>query len=242
MDVTFLGTGAALPTGDRYQAGLVVDGEDPLLIDCGAGVLQRLAQAGYDVTDVDTVLLTHHHLDHVADLPSLAKARWLADEPSMRIVGPPDTREYLESYLAIDDLPERLELTIDEREADAFALADYRIETCETVHSASGYAYRIDDALTISGDTEAADRIADFAGGTTLFHDCAYPDEDRSNHATPRALGDALADTDLDALYLTHLYPAAADAAEEMQRTVAEYVDTEVRIATDLATITVDAA
>jgi ribonuclease BN (tRNA processing enzyme) len=79
MEVTFLGTGSAMPTGDRAQTGLLVTHDDRrLLVDCGSGVLHRLAatETGYEA--VHTVLLTHLHLDHVSDLLPLLKARWLA--------------------------------------------------------------------------------------------------------------------------------------------------------------------
>jgi Metal-dependent hydrolases of the beta-lactamase superfamily III len=51
MEVTFLGTGSAMPTGDRAQTGLLVTHDDrTLLVDCGSGVLHRLAStdAGYE--------------------------------------------------------------------------------------------------------------------------------------------------------------------------------------------------
>lgn len=78
MEIPILGTGSALPSPARLQAGLVVTTDDTrLLVDCGGGVVHRLAQIGVDPRAIDGVLLTHHHLNHVADLPTLAKARVL---------------------------------------------------------------------------------------------------------------------------------------------------------------------
>lgn len=246
MDVTLLGTGSAVPTGDRYQTGIVVHDPSrstPLLIDCGAGTIHRLAQAGFDVTDIDTVLLTHHHLDHVADLPSLLKARWLRDAPTCTIVGPPGTREYLSSFLAIDQLMERLDVTFRERDSSRFNLRGFDIQTCVTAHSASGFAYRIEDAFTFSGDTEASASVARFADGSrVLVHDCAYFDEEETNHATPHQLGQTLADVDIEDLYLTHFYPDAASNAETIQRIVSEYVTATVHIPSDLETIDLGAS
>lgn len=243
MEVTLLGTGSAVPTGDRYQAGLVVEPTErsaPLLIDCGTGTIHRLAQAGYETTEFDTVLLTHHHLDHVADLPSLLKARWLCDEPDCTIVGPPGTREYLESFLAVDSLPERLDVTIRERDASRFTLTGFDIATCETEHSATGFAYRIDDEFTFSGDTEASEAVATFADGSSvLVHDCAYYDEEESNHATPHQLGRMLGDIDVDHLYLTHFYPKASANASEIRNIVSGYVTASVHIPEDLDTISI---
>ncbi|AWB27655.1 MBL fold metallo-hydrolase [Halococcoides cellulosivorans] len=241
MRVTLLGTGAALPAGDRYQASVLVEGEDrePLLVDCGAGTLHRLVQAGCAVSDVETILLTHHHLDHVADLPSLLKARWLDGSPTARIVGPPGTKAYLTEFLAIDEIPERVDLRIDEREGTTFDLAGYSIQTAQTTHSQAGFAYRIDDALTISGDTEATDAIAALAeGSSVLVQDCAFHD-DRESHGTPVGIARAYADLDVDRIYLTHLYPETAARAASIRSEIDGAVDATVHVGSDLETVTI---
>lgn len=245
MKITLLGTGAAVPTGDRYQAGLVVEpaaGGAPLLIDCGGGTLHRLVQAGYDPAGIGTLLVTHHHLDHVADVPSLLKARLLSGEPDLTVVGPPGTGDYLAPLLTVDRLGERVDVRIRTREpgGSTFRLNGHDVATCGTEHSVPGLAYRLDGAVTISGDTEASDRIAALADGSAvLVHDCAYADESRSNHATPRALGRALAGVDVGRVYLTHLYPEAAADAEQLRETVSEVGGVDARVADDLETIEV---
>jgi len=244
VKATLLGTGAAVPTGDRYQAGIAVESAAgaPFLIDCGAGTLHRLVQAGYDPAGIDTLLVTHHHLDHVADLPSLLKARLLAGDPELTVVGPPGTADYLDPLLAIDRLGERVDVRIRTREpgGDTFRVNGHDVATCGTEHSVPGLAYRLDDAVTFSGDTEASDRIAAFADGSAvLVHDCAYADESRSNHATPRALGRALAGVDVGRVYLTHLYPGAAEEAERLRETVRAVAGVDAHVADDLETIEV---
>ena len=135
MALTLLGTGSAVPTDDWYQTGIVVEAAShtgPLLIDSGAGTIHRLVQAGFDITRFDTVLLIHHHLEHVTDLPSLLKARWLRDAPTCTIVGPPDPRKYLSPFLNIDRLLERLDVTCRECDLSQFTLCGFNFETYET--------------------------------------------------------------------------------------------------------------
>ena len=39
-----------------------------MLIDVGPSVVRRLLEAGHRVNDIDTIILTHFHPDHTADL------------------------------------------------------------------------------------------------------------------------------------------------------------------------------
>jgi ribonuclease BN (tRNA processing enzyme) len=65
MKVTLLGTGTGIPQAGRSQSAILVEAQKPLLLDCGAGTLLRLEQAGIDIEELKTVVLTHFHLDHV---------------------------------------------------------------------------------------------------------------------------------------------------------------------------------
>ncbi|WP_407934055.1 MBL fold metallo-hydrolase [Halocatena halophila] len=241
MRVTFLGTGSALAGGDRVQTGLLIDGEDagPLLVDCGAGVLQSLTQTAVGYAGIETVLLTHLHVDHVSDLFAILKARWLAGEPATEIVGPPGTESFLETMLsAYDYLREKLELSVREIGPSEFDCAGFRIDAVQTVHSITTYAYRLDDGecvLTISSDTEASDAVMDLADGSSLLiHDCSFPDSvDVANHPTPTQLGDVLAGHPIDTIVLTHLYPHTNGEHEAMRKAVGDAFDGDVLIAHD---------
>jgi len=120
MRVTFLGTGSAMPTGERAQTGLLVtDDEDgdagALVIDCGSGTLGALARTDTGYEAADTVLLTHHHLDHVSDLLALVKARWLAGETELTVAGPAGTRALVDGLLDVFEyLRGRVDLTVRE--------------------------------------------------------------------------------------------------------------------------------
>src|SRR6056297_1341355 len=127
MRVTFLGTGSAMPTGERFQTGLLVEvGDRRLLVDCGSGVVHGLARTDVGYEGVDAVLLSHHHLDHVSDLPALLKARWLAGETDLTIAGPPGTRDLVEGLLEVHEyMRDRLELRFREVEPGEFSLAGF---------------------------------------------------------------------------------------------------------------------
>ncbi|MFT4885542.1 MAG: ribonuclease BN (tRNA processing enzyme) [Natronomonas sp.] len=247
MRVTFLGTGAAMPTGDRVQTGLLLedpDGDaDPLLVDCGSGALHRLAETDVGYEGIGTLLLTHHHLDHVSDLMALLKARWLAGETDLEIVGPEGTQDLVEDLLGVHDYMQgRFDLTFREIGPGEHTIAGYDIEASKTIHSMYCLAYRFeteDAVFTFSADTEESDAIADLADGSAvLLHDCSFPDEvDVDNHPTPTRLGEALAGHDIGRVYLTHLYPHTQGKHDEMIQAVEANFDGDVRMARDGLTI-----
>lgn len=242
MKLTVLGTGSAMPSPTRLQTGYhLTRGGDHLLVDCGSGVVHRLAQIGIDFRAVDQVLLTHHHLDHVADLPTLAKARVLADCPTLAVHGPPGTAAVCEQLFAIDDLNSRLSLTVTEHpiKSERIDLGQWRPRAVETVHSKPGFAFRFGDSVVISGDTEPTPEIAALADGArVLLHECAYPDSvETETHTTPTALGKAISDCEIDRIYLTHLFPETESVAADLVATVESYTDATVAVAEDLETV-----
>lgn len=246
MELTLLGTGSAMPTGRHYQAGYLLQTEDTrVLIDCGAGTLQRLATQPEGYTDLDAVVLTHHHLDHVNDLLALLKARWLARAGSLPIYGPPGTTALLEDLLdAHGYLAGNVSYGVTDLQPVRSVVAGLEVDIIETEHSMQCFAYRIagpDGDLTLGGDGVATDHLARFADGSALLvHDCSFPDgTDTTNHPTPTQLGRALADATFGRVVLTHLYPDAVAAASTLCRTVGDHVDAPVDIVPDGTTLLV---
>jgi ribonuclease BN (tRNA processing enzyme) len=76
LDLLVLGSGGPGATGRASSSYLVlIDGSARILVDAGPGSFARLGEAAVPLTNVDTVLLTHLHIDHAAELPGLFKAR-----------------------------------------------------------------------------------------------------------------------------------------------------------------------
>jgi ribonuclease BN (tRNA processing enzyme) len=74
---TFLGTGA--PPVSLRRAGpshLVEAAGRKVLIDCGSGVSQRLVAAGHRGADIDLLIVTHEHSDHLVDFYQLVVSSW----------------------------------------------------------------------------------------------------------------------------------------------------------------------
>jgi ribonuclease BN (tRNA processing enzyme) len=75
LEVLVLGSGGPAALGRAASSYLVLlDGEPRLLVDAGPGSFARLGEAHVSLVALDTVLLTHLHVDHVAELPGIVKA------------------------------------------------------------------------------------------------------------------------------------------------------------------------
>lgn len=104
IEVTLLGTGSPIPDPERAGPSTLVRASDQMfLIDCGRGVLQRLAAVGSGANQLSALLLTHLHSDHIADLGDVIITRWVStfapDAPPLQIIGPPGTADVVEATL-----------------------------------------------------------------------------------------------------------------------------------------------
>src|SRR3982750_1864886 len=105
MRFTTLGTGTVSLSPARSCAGYLAETDGlRLLIDCGSGITRRPAERGDAWQTITHVALTHFHIDHHGDLPTLIFA-WKygflpARSAPVEIIGPPGTAELLERLAA----------------------------------------------------------------------------------------------------------------------------------------------
>ncbi|MEO8084902.1 MAG: ribonuclease Z [Ardenticatenales bacterium] len=79
LEIAFLGTSASAPSVRRGLPAIVVMYRDRRwLIDCGEGTQRQILRSGLGFKRLETVLLTHGHLDHILGLGGLVStfARW----------------------------------------------------------------------------------------------------------------------------------------------------------------------
>lgn len=236
FEVTLLGTGVGIPHSGRAQAGLVVKATEPLLFDCGAGALLRLAEAGFSPLEIDVALLTHLHLDHVSDLLAIAKARWLMGESRMEVRGPEGAEEWFETVRGLYSYLGELDVSFTVvRPGDRFSLKGLKIRAGEAVHSLPALGYRIESgnkAIVYSGDTEPTESMRSLArGANLLIHECSFPEPFVvTNHSTPKWLGETFRGAGVKRIILTHLYPQTIGHEAEMVRDVLVGLDDGARV------------
>lgn len=78
MNIHFLGTGSAYPGKERDNTSFCIDTrKEQVLIDVSGNPCRKLKQFNIDLCSLDSVILTHFHIDHVYGLPSLLWGMWL---------------------------------------------------------------------------------------------------------------------------------------------------------------------
>ena len=181
LELTILGSGGPRADGRAASGNLVsLDGKPRLLIDAGSGIFTRLGELRVDLTDLDTMLLTHLHIDHAADVPSVLKARAMSSPRPIawRIYGPaalgvyPATTRFLSllfdpggafAYQKTFGAPEAitafdLPTDLNTPRLELLSEGDLKVSAIPTRHGdAPATAYRVEykgHTLTFSGDID----------------------------------------------------------------------------------------
>jgi ribonuclease Z len=144
LDVLFLGTAGSSPSLRRgLPATLVRRGGDRLLVDCGEGT-QRQLMRSVGLIELEELLITHFHADHVLGLPGMLKTFALRQrERELTVYGPRGLRrlfELLQPVIGRVTFP----ITLVELEPNDELVRDgYRICAFDVDHGARGLGFAI---------------------------------------------------------------------------------------------------
>lgn len=72
-----LGTAAIADSAHENVYMALTSGDLSMLIDCGGSPSSRVMQAGLNFTDLNGLIVTHHHPDHIYGVPILLMNLWL---------------------------------------------------------------------------------------------------------------------------------------------------------------------
>src|SRR5256885_6494456 len=87
------------PRPHRAQfSNLLIVNDTLYVVDAGDGATRRIAKAGFNVRDVGTIFITHHHDDHTAGLGTLMSAAWDNQRTKpINVYGPPRTEDLVKA-------------------------------------------------------------------------------------------------------------------------------------------------
>jgi len=172
MRLTVLGAYGSFPGADGACSGFLVEAEGlQLLLDCGSGVLGRL-QRYRRVEELDAIVVSHLHFDHMADLLVLQyalgirKQRAECFEPLPLHL--PATPEGVAKLLEYEDVYARTYI----QDGMLVQLGPLGVSFARMEHSVESYAVTVKDGgkkLVYSGDTACNARLLDVAHDADLF-------------------------------------------------------------------------
>ena len=221
MRLTTIGTGTASPSPARVNAGHLVEaGAVRLLVDCGSGVVHRMATLGIDWFGITHLALTHFHPDHTLDLTTLFYAWKYGTLPQrtapLQCIGPPGTAALLarfaELYGGAMSAPSwPLEVTELPRGAGLDLDGGTRLDTLAVPHCEESVAYSIQRGgrrIVYTGDTGESESLGEWAHGCdVLLAECSLPDAMAiPAHLTPARCAALAARAAPGRLALTHFY------------------------------------
>jgi ribonuclease BN (tRNA processing enzyme) len=219
-ELIIIGSGTGIPSLRRSSPGVVVLSDSTkLLIDSGPGALRKMLEVGITYQDIDILLYTHIHPDHVSDLVHVLFACKYADLPREKelfCIGGPDFRSYFEKLKNLYGSwiePQSYRLTIKEISEGPLFYRDLRILSKPMAHISESVGYRIElkdgKSIAISGDTDYCQNIIDLAAEVDLLVlECSFPDGKKvEGHLTPSLAGRIAAESLCKRLLLTHIYP-----------------------------------
>lgn len=220
MELTILGSGTCVPSTTRGSPGSVIRTQDRiLLIDSGSGTLERLLKVDITIHDVDMILYTHTHPDHVADLIPFLFASKYGCEPRRRdltIIGGKGFGAFFQrlrnlygNWIESDLFFAHLKESGDE----THEYPGFRIITKPMAHLPESIAFRVETdegkSVVLSGDTDYNTNLIKLATDANLLVlESAFPDEEKvKGHLSPSWAGRIASEARCKRLALTHLYP-----------------------------------
>jgi ribonuclease BN (tRNA processing enzyme) len=234
---TILGSAAGGASPDRACTGYALSADENIIIfDCGSGTISSFLRGGYDGRDVEAIVLSHTHPDHISDLPLFIQNMYLIKRESpLDIYMPPEAviplRNYLTTcYLFKEKFPFRFDLRPIESGLD---LLDnkVRVEPIPNRHlkgnaqviEQAGYANRMEcfsllikaggKQILYTADIISTDEIEEY------FHDLDLLVIETA-HIDVQHLGELLKTKSVSRVVLSHLKD---EEVEQIRKFAAEY-------------------
>lgn len=224
MKFIILGSGTSVPHAKRSSSAFWLEtGKGKLLLDCSASAIHRMAQENLDWAGLDTIWISHFHLDHVGGLaPFLFGTKYAPEtrkrKKVLKIFGPKGLKNLIENFDKANDYglleqPFPVEITEIEPLEKFQILEDAEAVAAKTPHTPESCAIHIrdtnDKTLVYTADTGVEKALGAFARNVDLFvMECSFvknkPVEKHLELADAMFLARL---SEAKKIVLTHLYP-----------------------------------
>jgi ribonuclease BN (tRNA processing enzyme) len=220
VELIVVGAHGTWPSAGGATSGFLVRHEGfTILLDMGSGTVAKI-QEHIGLFDLDAVVISHSHPDHVVDLYTYLFARMFSPErpPPIPLFVAPKVVERMSPLLEDDSGPMlKLAQGFDVRPVepgDRLDTGPFRIEARKMSHTVPTVGVRLEaDGMALAytadtGPTEELQPLARDAG--LLIADASWQEDGEPRppiHMTAREAGQAAAAAGSDALILAHLRP-----------------------------------
>lgn len=135
--LTLLGTGTCQIEHERRASSVLLELEHThILFDCGHGIVQRLLEVGVRHHQVQHIVLSHFHPDHISDLiPLLQAGAWSQRDPrkdDLHIYGPVGVQKLIDGlkqvFGASSFQQPTYQVIVHEISAEQFAIGTHQLE------------------------------------------------------------------------------------------------------------------
>jgi ribonuclease BN (tRNA processing enzyme) len=217
MRITVLGCGAAYPRAGGACAGfLVSSGDTHVWLDAGNGTFSNL-QTHISYRDVDALVLSHSHADHISDvLPFLYALGFdpIEEPKTVALHALPEIGERVCEQLG-GTSRDMFGRVFDVRTVtEPFSVGPLRLEPFRTVHPPPTYGFRVtegDKTLVYTADTAYFDALADNCrDADLLICEATYVEGAEATpniHLWAKESGKVAAQAGVKRLVLTHIWP-----------------------------------
>ena len=222
MRLTFLGTAPAVASADQDHIYLLLDGPAGFwLIDCGGSAAYQLLRMGYDPLNLQGIILTHGHADHIYGLPVFVQDLWLRGRRDpLPIYGNAPTIERTRALLDLfvnEFMLGYVEYHVISQSPGSLAVEtpDFKVLSTPTVHSFPSHALRFEPkhserVVVYSADTAPTASVVELARGADLLIHEASVLETASleiGHSTAAEAASVAAESGVPELWLVHSHP-----------------------------------
>lgn len=150
MEITFLGTGAGLPSKERNVTAVALSMLQELnevwLFDCGEATQHQLLHTKIKPGKINKIFISHMHGDHIYGLPGFLSSRSFqagTDRP-LTIYGPEGTKEFIQSALKLSYTHLTYPLSVIEiEEGLLFETEAIEVYAKKLVHGVPSFGFRI---------------------------------------------------------------------------------------------------
>ncbi len=187
-----------------------------MLIDVGPSVIRRLLQAGHRVNEIDTIVLTHFHPDHTADLSTFLFASNYGGperETPLSLAGGAGLRLFYRRLARLYPWisPNRYELRLKVLNESTWRIGNVSVTCAPMSHRPESIGIRVEEggkSVVFSGDTDYTPALAELAAGADLLIvECAFPEQKAKGHLNLETLLPIVRRAKPARVILSHLYP-----------------------------------